>query len=98
MRAAVFKGAGQALAIEERPDPAPGPGEVLIRVARAGICGSDLHLTSGHGLQLPTDTIIGHEFAGEVVALGAGVEDIKPGDRLAPMASASTRGSAPATA
>ncbi len=85
MRAAVFKGAGQALAIEERPDPAPGPGEVLIRVARAGICGSDLHLTSGHGLQLPTDTIIGHEFAGEVVALGAGVEDIKPGDRLAPM-------------
>ncbi len=85
MKAAVFKGAGQALAIEERPDPAPGPGEVLIRVARAGICGSDLHLTSGHGLQLPIDTIIGHEFAGEVVALGAGVEAIKLGDRLAPM-------------
>jgi (R,R)-butanediol dehydrogenase/meso-butanediol dehydrogenase/diacetyl reductase len=85
MKAAVFKGGGQPLAIEQRPDPVPGPGEVLIRVARAGICGSDLHLTSGHGLQLPIDTIIGHEFAGEVVALGAGVEDIRLGDRLAPM-------------
>lgn len=85
MKAAVFKGAGQPLAIEQRPDPAPARGEVLIRVARAGICGSDLHLTSGHGLQLPIDSIIGHEFAGEVVALGAGIEGIRLGDRLAPM-------------
>ena len=45
MRAAVFKGAGQALAIEERPDPAPGPGEVLIRVDR-----KSTRLNSSHRL------------------------------------------------
>ncbi|MBI4984227.1 MAG: alcohol dehydrogenase catalytic domain-containing protein [Rhodocyclales bacterium] len=85
MRAAVFKGAGRGLAIEERPDPIPGPGEVVIKVGRAGICGSDLHMTSGHGQQLPTDSIIGHEFAGEVVAVGVGVRRIRLGDRIAPM-------------
>ena len=85
MKAAIFKGPGQPLAIEERPDPSPEAGEVLIRVRRVGICGSDLHLTSGDGLQLPVGSIIGHEFAGEVVALGAGVDRIKLGDRIAPM-------------
>lgn len=87
MKAAVFKGAGQglALAIEHRPDPVPQAGEVLIRVRRAGICGSDLHLTSGHGPQLPVGSIIGHEFCGEVVAIGAGVDGIRLGDRVAPM-------------
>lgn len=87
MKAAVFRGAGSgpALAIEQRPDPVPQAGEVLIRVKRAGICGSDLHLTSGHGPQLATGSIIGHEFCGEVVALGTGVEDIRLGDRVAPM-------------
>ncbi|MBP6382465.1 MAG: alcohol dehydrogenase catalytic domain-containing protein [Pseudomonadales bacterium] len=87
MRAAVFRGAGagQVLVIENRPEPVPQAGEVLIKVKRAGICGSDLHLTSGEGIQLATDSIIGHEFAGEVVALGAGVDRIAIGDRLAPM-------------
>lgn len=87
MKAAVFKGAGNgpALVIENRPDPVPEAGEVLIKVSRAGICGSDLHLTSGHGLQLPLDSIIGHEFCGEVVAVGTGVDSLKLGDRVAPM-------------
>lgn len=87
MKAAVFKGAGNGptLVIENRPDPVPEAGEVLIKVSRAGICGSDIHLTSGHGLQLPLDSIIGHEFCGEVVAVGAGVDQIKLGDRVAPM-------------
>lgn len=85
MRAAVFKGAGLGLAIEERPEPAPGPGEVVIRICRAGICGSDLHAASGHGQQAPIGRILGHEFCGEVVALGAGVRRLRLGDRVAPL-------------
>lgn len=85
MKAAVFKGPGQGLAIEERPDPTPEAGEVVIRVQRAGICASDLHMTSGEGPQLATNSIIGHEFCGEVVAVGAGVRNLRLGDRIAPM-------------
>ena len=56
--------------IRETPVPVPGPGEVLIRVAFCGICGSDLHLLEA-GL-LPPDCIIGHEFSGTVEAAGPG--------------------------
>ncbi len=85
MKAAVFKGPGRGLAIEERPDPVAQPGEVLVRVKRAGICGSDLLMTSGEGAQLASDSIVGHEFCGEVVAVGAGVDHIRAGDRVAPL-------------
>jgi len=81
----VFKGPGQGLVIEERPDPAADVGEVVIRVHRAGICGSDLHMTSGAGPQLASNSIIGHEFCGEVVAVGAGVAHVRPGDRVTPL-------------
>lgn len=85
MRAAVFQGVGKPLAIEERPDPTPGPGEVLIKVGRAGICGSDLHMTAEPGSLIAPGTIIGHELAGEVVALGQGVTNVRIGDRIAPL-------------
>lgn len=85
MKAAVFQGPGKGLRIEERPDPAPEAGEVVIRINRVGICGSDLAMTSGEGQQLPTDSVIGHEFCGEVVALGAGVDILRLGDRIAPL-------------
>ena len=85
MKAAVFQGVGKPLIIEERPDPAPGPGEVVIKVGRAGICGSDLHMTAEPGTAFQPGTIIGHELAGEVVALGAGVTRLRVGDRVAPM-------------
>lgn len=85
MKAAVFQGIGRPLAIEERPEPVPGPGEAVIRVARAGICGSDLHMTSEPGTMITAGTIIGHEFAGEVVALGSGVSSLRLGDRVAPL-------------
>lgn len=71
MRAAVFHQAGQPLSIERIAEPAPGPGEVVIAVSRAGICGSDLHVTQ-YGA-VPAGTVLGHEFAGEIVALGANV-------------------------
>ncbi len=81
--------------IEEVPEPpAPGPGEVKIKVAWCGICGSDLHEylagpifipTSPHpltGTQAPI--ILGHEFSGEVVAVGEGVSTVCVGDLVAP--------------
>lgn len=85
MRAAVFKGVGQPLVIEQRPDPTPGEGEVVLKVGRCGICGTDLSMSDGSGQTFEQNSIIGHEFAGEIVAIGAGVERLKVGDRIAAM-------------
>lgn len=83
VEAAIFKAVGEPLAIETIPDPVPGEGEVVIRVERCGVCGTDLHSTSGHGFTLEAGSQLGHEYAGEVVALGKGVERLKLGDRIA---------------
>ncbi len=83
MKAAIFTGVGQPLSIETVPDPTPGPNEVIIRIGRCGICGTDLHMTGGHGMTYPVGTIPGHEFAGEIVALGAAVNKCKLGDLVA---------------
>ncbi|MBB5705078.1 alcohol dehydrogenase catalytic domain-containing protein [Sphingopyxis panaciterrulae] len=83
MKAALFKAVGEPLAIEDVPDPEPGEGEAVIRVARCGVCGTDLHSTSGHGYTLPAGAQLGHEYAGEVVAVGRGVRRLKVGDRVA---------------
>jgi threonine dehydrogenase-like Zn-dependent dehydrogenase len=89
MRAAVFKAVGQPLALESRADPVPAPGEAVIRVGRCGICSSDLHMTSGAAIAYPPDSILGHEYAGEVVAVGPEVSTLRVGDRITalPMAS-----------
>jgi 2-desacetyl-2-hydroxyethyl bacteriochlorophyllide A dehydrogenase len=88
VRAAVFRGADRGLVIEERPDLTPGAGQVLLRIGRSGICGSDLHMTSGHGaFQLPEGIVVGHEYAGAVVELGPGVTQLRVGDRVAPLPS-----------
>jgi threonine dehydrogenase-like Zn-dependent dehydrogenase len=79
MRAAVLKEPGR-LAIEEIPRPDPEPGEVLLRVRDCGICGSDLHAATHPIAGLPPGTIMGHEFAGEVAALGAGVDGWRVGE------------------
>lgn len=60
----------------------PGPGEVAIRVRRAGICGSDLHILHGSNPFAVYPRIIGHEFAGTVEALGAGVSSLCIGDHV----------------
>jgi len=80
MQAAVFKGVGLPLSIETRPDPVPGAREIVLRVGRCGICGTDLSMTDGSGQIYETDSIIGHEFAGEVVATGTAVSRFKAGD------------------
>ena len=67
------------LRLVELPDPAPGPGEVLIRVRASGICGSDKE----YWLQGPTDRVYGHEAMGEVAALGEGVKHLRVGERVA---------------
>jgi len=82
VRAAVYRGAGD-IRIEQVAEPAdPGPGEVVIEVARAAICGTDSSEWSHGPLLARPPVILGHEFAGRVVAVGDGVEGIRTGTRL----------------
>lgn len=85
MRAPVFKGVGIPLVIETLPDPTPQAGDLVLKIARCGICGTDLHMTDGHAHTFPAGSVIGHEFAGEVVAVGADVTRFKEGDRVTAM-------------
>jgi alcohol dehydrogenase, propanol-preferring len=74
----------EVIAVDEVPVPAPGPGDLLVRVAACGVCGSDLHLIAGRipaGPRLPQ--ILGHEAAGVVRSVGEGVVTWQPGDRVA---------------
>ncbi|QGP81106.1 zinc-binding dehydrogenase [Sphingobium sp. CAP-1] len=81
MRAAVFQEAGKPLVIETVPDPIPGPDQMILEVAQAGICGSDLHMAESP--HMPSGLIMGHEFAGTIAALGRDVAGSwKVGDRV----------------
>ena len=88
MRAAVFQGPGKPLVVQTVPDPAPGPAELVLAVRACGICGSDLHLseiadTAGGMTPLPAGAVMGHEFAGEVAAVGRDVAGrFRVGDRV----------------
>lgn len=77
---AVVLAADRSLSVVEQPDPTPGAGEVVVRVTGCGICGSDLHSVAVMG---PPGTVLGHEIAGTVAELGAGVTNVKPGDLVA---------------
>ena len=80
MQAAVLHGPDD-LRFQEVDRPEPGPGEVLLRVHRCGICGTDSHIVHGRFPAPNLPLIIGHEFAGEVAAVGTGVDWIREGDR-----------------
>jgi len=70
--------------VGERPDPTPGPGEVLVAVEACGVCGTDLHIADGHFAPTPYPIIPGHEFSGTVVDLGPDVTTgVAVGDRVA---------------
>ena len=87
MRAAVFQGVDQPLSIEEVADPDPLPRMAVVRVGACGICGTDLSITSGRGfLQMPPGFVLGHEYAGEVVAVGPDVERLRVGDHVTSLA------------
>ena len=81
MQALVYQGPWK-IAVEDRPDPVPGEGEVLIRVLATGICGSDLHGYTGENGRRHPDQVMGHEIVGAVVAAGPGVTGVDAG-RLA---------------
>lgn len=82
MRAAIIDKPGE-IRVGNVEDPTPGTGEVVIRVGACGICGTDLHIADGEFPPTPYPIVPGHEFAGEVVALGPGVEDVSEGARVA---------------
>jgi threonine dehydrogenase-like Zn-dependent dehydrogenase len=82
LRAAVVEEPGR-IAVREVPDPAPAPGEVLIRVKYASICGSDHHAYLGEfGKRVSFPAVLGHEFCGTVEAAGEGGEDFATGTRV----------------
>jgi S-(hydroxymethyl)glutathione dehydrogenase/alcohol dehydrogenase len=81
MKAAVMRANNAPLALEEVEIDDPGPGEVLVKTAASGICHSDLHVIEG-GLPVPPPCVLGHEPAGVVEAVGAGVADFAPGDHV----------------
>lgn len=83
MRAAIVHTFGQPLAIEDVSTPTPGPGEVLVKVEATGVCHTDLHAARGDWPVTPRLPFIpGHEGAGFVAAVGAGVADLKEGDAV----------------
>ncbi len=83
MLSAVFYGKGN-MRTEQREIPEAGDDDVLIRVHACGICGTDLHIMNGDegAAKTPAGTVLGHEFAGEVVDIGRHVTGINIGDRV----------------
>ena len=82
VRAAVWRAPGEPCSVEDVLLDPPGEGEVLIRIAAAGVCHSDLHLADGHLGRRRFPTVLGHEGAGVVETTGPGVSDVAPGDRV----------------
>ena len=82
MRVAKFKGAGQPIVIEDEELPQAGPDDVIVKVRRCGICGSDVSMTGDAPFTFAPGPI-GHEYAGEIVEVGANVKGLRPGLRVA---------------
>ena len=80
-RAGLFWGVGRPLEVAEIDLDEPGPGDVLVRMAAVGICGTDLHQIRGEW-ERPTPMVLGHEGAGVVEAVGGGVSRVRAGDRV----------------
>ena len=82
MKSAVFYGKHD-LRVEESAKPAVGRRDVLINVKACGVCGTDVHIYEGDkgAADVTPPTILGHEFAGVVEAVGSDVAGFKPGDR-----------------
>ncbi|GAA0716885.1 alcohol dehydrogenase [Halorubrum trapanicum] len=86
MRAAILREYGEPLAVREIPDPEPAPDGAVVRVDACGVCRSDWHAWAGHGEwaddRVPRGQVLGHEPAGEVVAVGDEVDRFRPSDRV----------------
>jgi 2-desacetyl-2-hydroxyethyl bacteriochlorophyllide A dehydrogenase len=79
LRAVVIEQPG-VLRVERVGDPTPGPREVVVAVEACGICGTDIHIVDGEFAPTPYPIVPGHEFCGEVVALGERVSELAEGD------------------
>ena len=85
MKALVKAKPEPGLWLQTVPEPIHGPGEVLIKIKKTAICGTDLHIYNWDAWSqktIKTPMVIGHEFVGEVVAVGQGVKNFKPGQRV----------------
>lgn len=82
MRAMILEGAGRPLRLSERPQPQPGPEQVLIRVLACGICRTDLHVMDGDLPDPRLPIILGHEIVGTVMGKGERVAPFTLGDRV----------------
>src|SRR5947209_2840012 len=83
MKALVKAKADEGLWLEDVPEPEIGINDVLIRVRKTGICGTDLHIYAWDAWAqetIPVPMVIGHEFVGEVAAVGSNVNDFRVGD------------------
>ena len=82
MKALVWHGTND-VRVEQVPDPRIlNPRDAIVKVTSTAICGSDLHLLDGFIPTMRSGDILGHEFMGEVVEVGAAVKNLKPGDRV----------------
>lgn len=80
MKAVTFQALHTPLTFADVPDPTPGEGQVVVKVGRCGICGSDLHMTEDAAYGCRHGDVLGHEFAGEVIGMGREVEGFRTGD------------------
>lgn len=81
MQALVFTGPREGTFLTEIERPEPGPGEVILKVAACGVCGTDVHLWQ-HGHAGGEPVVLGHEYSGVVEAVGPGVEGVRVGERV----------------
>lgn len=82
MRAAIIDKPGE-VRVGTVEDPTPGAGQLVVRVGACGVCGTDLHIADGEFPPTPYPIVPGHEFAGEIAAVGPGVTDFREGMRVA---------------
>ncbi|MCS7235606.1 MAG: alcohol dehydrogenase catalytic domain-containing protein [Armatimonadota bacterium] len=82
MKAAVLPEVGSPLRVEDLRDPRPKAGEVLVRVRACGVCHTDLHVMKGE-VKFPVPCVLGHEISGVVEEVGADVDGLRVGDRVA---------------
>src|SRR5512146_1904375 len=82
MRAMVLDAPNRHLELRDVPKPKPSRGQLLVKVRACAVCRTDLHVVDGELPDPKLPLILGHEIAGEVIAVGAGVERFRPGARV----------------
>ncbi len=82
MKAALFDTIGKPLVIGDVEDPKPQRGQLLLKVCRCGICGSDLHMTAEEVFGVQKGDVLGHEFSGEILEIGGDAGGLKVGDQV----------------